>query len=265
MAAGSGHPSTLPTLRGAAQFFATCIIEHIRPAVGLAAINVLERLGLDVRYPENQTCCGQPAFNAGALPDARAMARQTITCLTASDAPVIVPSGSCADMIVHQYPALLADDPTYAPAARALAARTLEFSQALTQLSPALAGSTVAGPVTYHATCHLLRGLNVRTEPLALLDQAVGPNRVELNSAEECCGFGGLFSVKMSEISSAMLTRKLDHVAATGARTLVACDSSCLLHLEGGLQRRGAPIAVKHLAEVLDACTTLAPAGGPER
>jgi L-lactate dehydrogenase complex protein LldE len=263
MTAGSGHST--PRLRpgGAVQFFATCIVEHVRPAVGLAAIRVLERLGLDVRYPEGQTCCGQPAFNAGAKADAKAMARQTIRCLRESDAPVIVPSGSCADMIVHHYPALLADEPALAAEARALGERTLEFSQAITALAPRLAASTVATPVTYHATCHLLRGLNVHGEPVALLDQAVANARVDLAGAEECCGFGGLFSVKMSDISSAMLARKLDAVEATGARTLVACDASCLLHLEGGLRRRGSGTEVKHLAEVLDACATVS--GSSER
>jgi L-lactate dehydrogenase complex protein LldE len=256
MAGGSDHSAARARIGGAVQFFATCIIEHVRPAVGLAAINVLERLGLQVHYPENQTCCGQPAFNAGAREDARAMAQQTIACLSESDAPVIVPSGSCGDMIAHQYGALLADEPVWAARARSLADRTFEFSQAVTALGGQFAGSAIARPVTYHATCHLLRGLDVREEPGALLDQAVGPDRVPLPGAEDCCGFGGLFSVKMSEISSAMMTRKLDQVDATGARTLVACDSSCLLHLEGGLRRRGSTTEVKHLAEVLDACTT---------
>jgi L-lactate dehydrogenase complex protein LldE len=239
---------------GTVQFFATCIVEHVRPQVGLAAISVLERLGVTVVYAEGQTCCGQPAFNAGAREDARHMARCTVDCLSRSELPVVVPSGSCADMIVHQFPALLANDPGYAARARSLALRTVEFTQAVASLDPAFAGSSVAQPVAYHATCHLLRGMSVRSEPVALLDAAVGAGRVELPGADECCGFGGLFSVKMSEISSAMLARKLDCVEASRARTLVACDASCLLHLEGGLRRRGSDVEVKHLAEVLDGC-----------
>jgi L-lactate dehydrogenase complex protein LldE len=247
-----------PRLGSAVQFFATCIVEHVRPAIGLAAVRVLERLGLTVHVPAGQTCCGQPAFNAGAREDARHMARQTIDCLRRSELPVVVPSGSCTDMIAHQYAGLLADDASYAADARAIGARTLEFSQAVAALDPAFDGCGLEGPVTYHPSCHLLRGLGVRQEPLALLDAAVGrDSRADLPGAEECCGFGGLFSIKMSAISSAMLARKLDHVAETGARTLVACDASCLLHLEGGLRRRKASTGVKHLAEVLDACRSI--------
>jgi L-lactate dehydrogenase complex protein LldE len=190
------------------------------------------------------------------------MARQTIDALSQADAPVVVPSGSCTDMIAHQYAALLADDPEYAARAAALGARTIEFSQAVASLDPVFGAVPERSPVTYHPSCHLLRGLGVREEPVRLLDGAVGSGgRAELEGGEECCGFGGLFSIKMSEISSAMLARKLDRVTATGARTLVACDASCLLHLEGGLRRRGTAITVKHLAEVLDECGTMTPQG----
>jgi L-lactate dehydrogenase complex protein LldE len=246
-----------PTLGTAVRLFATCIVEHVRPSAGLAAIRVLERLGLRVDVPRGLTCCGQPAFNSGAREDARAMARHTLDVLGASDAPVVVPSGSCADMLVHQYPALLEDDAAYAPKASALAGRTFEFSQAVASLDPVMSPATTSGPVAYHPSCHLLRGLGIRDEPQRLLDATVGARRVDLPDAEDCCGFGGLFSVKMSAISSAMLGRKLDNVSACGARTLVSCDSSCLLHLEGGLHRRGASTAVRHLAEVLDACPDL--------
>jgi L-lactate dehydrogenase complex protein LldE len=241
-------------LGASVQLFATCIVEHVRPAVGLAASRVLERLGRRVALPAGQTCCGQPAFNLGARVDARHMARQTIDCLGRSPDPVVVPSGSCAEMIVHQFPELLRDDPTYAARARELAGRTWEFSEAVASLAPEMGRSTTPGPVTYHPSCHLLRGLGIRDEPRRLLDQAAGSDLVPLPAAEDCCGFGGLFSVKMSEISSAMLARKLDHVTGTGARTLVACDSSCLLHLEGGLRKRRDGTAVRHLAEVLDSC-----------
>jgi len=246
-----------PSIARAVQLFTTCIVEHMRPAVGLAVVNVLERLGVQVEVPDGQTCCGQPAFNAGARDDARAMARHTVDCLDRSPLPIVVPSGSCGDMIIHQIPALLAGEPAYRDRARAVADRTFEFSQAVASLEPDVAGAGSARPVAYHPSCHLLRGLGIRTEPTALLDQALGGERAALGGAEECCGFGGPFSVKMSEISSAMLARKLDQVQASGARTLVACDSSCLLHLEGGLRRRGAATRVQHLAEVLDGCATL--------
>ena len=186
------------------------------------------------------------------------MARQTLDVLGHSDQPIVIPSGSCTDMIAHQYATLLADDPDYAPRAAALAARTWEFSEALASIEPLLGRPSTTDPITYHPSCHLLRGLQIREQPLRLLD-ATGAPRVELPGAEECCGFGGLFSIKMSDISSAMLARKLDHVRDTGARTLVACDASCLLHLEGGLRKRGETTEVRHLAEVIDGCTDVRP------
>jgi L-lactate dehydrogenase complex protein LldE len=259
--------SARPRIGTAVQLFVTCIIEHVKPQVGLAAVRVLERLGLDVQVPSGQTCCGQPAFNAGARDDARHMARQTIDVLSRSELPVVIASGSCTDMIAHQYAGLLAGDPDYAPRAAALAARTFEFSQAIASLDPIVGRAAVSAPVTYHPSCHLLRGLDVREEPVRLIDAAVGDARVDLPSAEDCCGFGGLFSIKMSDISGAMLTRKLDHVRSTGAKTLVACDSSCLMHLEGGMRKRGEATEVRHLAELLDGCAAMtrpSVSGAPE-
>lgn len=247
-----------PRLGAAVQLFATCIVEHVKPQIGLAAVRVLERLGITVTVPAGQTCCGQPAFNAGARAEARLMARQTIDVLSRSDQPVVVPSGSCADMIVHQYAALLADDADDARRAAAVATRTWEFSEALASLEPSVGKTSTTDPMTYHPSCHLLRGLQIREQPLQLLD-STGAARVELPGAEECCGFGGLFSIKMSDISGAMLTRKLDNVRETGARTLVACDASCLLHLEGGLRKRGETTEVRHLAEVIDGCADVRP------
>ena len=232
------------------QLFATCLVEAIRPAVGLAVIRVLQRLGIEVEHPQGQTCCGQPAFNAGALEDARAMARHTVDVLSRSESEVVIPSGSCADMVVHQYPALLAGDPIYGPRAVRLAKRTREFTQFL-DLQAGPIASPCAAKLTYHPSCHLLRGLGVLEEPLRLLRQLSQCEVVPLPGAEECCGFGGLFSVKMSAISGAMLKRKLDHIAGTGADAVVACDLSCLLHMEGGLRRRGSKVAARHLAEVL--------------
>ncbi len=236
------------------QLFATCLVETIRPQAGLAVVTVLERLGYEVEYPTAQTCCGQPAFNGGAWGEAAPMARFTIDVLTKSDAPVVVPSGSCADMIVHHYPELLADDPVYLPRAQALAARTYEFAQFLVDVVGLKdVGGSGQGAVTYHASCHLLRGLGLRSQPRALLSHVAGVEVRELVGAEECCGFGGLFAVKMSDISGAMLKTKLDHVIASGAQTVVGCDISCLMHIEGGARKRGLPVTVCHLAELLAA------------
>ncbi|MFN8059238.1 MAG: (Fe-S)-binding protein [Vicinamibacterales bacterium] len=250
-----------PLAPGPIQLFATCIVEHVRPGIGLAVVRVLERLGCQVEYPDDQTCCGQPAFNTGARGDARAMARHTVDCLSRSTAPVVVPSGSCADMLVHQYPALLADEPAEAARAIALARRTYEFSEAVSQLEVATEGRGAetrrgrrhgAVAMAYHASCHLLRGLGVVDEPVALIERAQDAPVVPLAGCDECCGFGGLFSIKMSEISAAMLARKIANLEASGASVVAACDASCLLHIEGGLRRRDSSIVVKHLAEVLD-------------
>jgi L-lactate dehydrogenase complex protein LldE len=234
------------------QLLVTCLVDHLYPRVGLASARILERAGIEVVVPDGQTCCGQPAFNAGCHDDARLMARHTVDVLTKRDAPVVIPSGSCADMLVHQAPALLADDPDYGARAAALAGRTYELTQFLVDVLGATAcGGCAREPVTYHPSCHGLRGLGVRDQPLALLDAVENIDRRPLHDAETCCGFGGLFSVKMSAISGAMLDRKLDAIEASGAETVIATDVSCLMHMAGGLRRRGSRIGVKHLAEVL--------------
>lgn len=234
-----------------AALFVTCLVDQLFPHVGHAVVRVLDRLGIAVAVPEGQTCCGQPAFNAGFHDEARAMARHTIDVLGGDD-PVVIPSGSCADMLVHQAPQLLASDPVYAPRAAALARRTYEFSQFLVDVAGTTdCGACARGSATYHPSCHGLRNLGLRTQPAELLAHVRGLDLRPLGDAEACCGFGGLFAVKMSGISTAMMDRKLDCVADTGAEWLVATDVSCLMHMGGGLRRRGSPIAVRHLAEVL--------------
>ena len=234
------------------QLLITCLVDRLFPDTGLAVVRVLERLGVEVTCPPDQTCCGQPAFNSGALDDARALGRHTIDVLSASPDPVIIPSGSCGDMVIHQYAALFADDPVYGPRARDLAARTFEFTRYLVEeLGVTDVGASCRGSLTYHAACHGLRGLDVREQPLALLDQVKGAEVRPLPEADVCCGFGGLFAVKMSAISSAMLDRKLDAVELTGADAVVVTDVSCGMHMAGGLHRRGKTIVVRHIADVL--------------
>lgn len=236
------------------QLFATCLIETLRPEAGLAVVTVLERLGLTVEYPEGQTCCGQPAFNGGLWADARSMGRHTLDVLSQSPAPIVVPSGSCADMLVHHYPELFANDLVYGPLAQAVAARTYEFAQFLTEVlgvTTVTPPTTANGKVTYHPSCHLLRGLKVTDGPRQLLKSVEGLEVAELPNATECCGFGGLFAIKMSGLSSAMLDNKLNAIESTGAETVVGCDVSCLLHIGGGLHRRGDKVTTRHLAEIL--------------
>jgi L-lactate dehydrogenase complex protein LldE len=234
------------------QLFVTCLVDQFFPDVGFAVVEILEELGLTVDFPQGQTCCGQPAFNGGFWDDARAMARHTIDILSQSDAPVVIPSGSCADMIVHHYPEILAGDPTYAAKANEVAGRTYEFTQFLVDvLGVSELRARATGCLTYHASCHGLRGLGLKEQPQRLLANVAGAEQKELPGAEECCGFGGLFAVKMGDISAAILQRKLNNIAATGADTVVGTDVSCLMHIAGGLHRRGSKVQVKHLAEVL--------------
>jgi L-lactate dehydrogenase complex protein LldE len=235
------------------QFFHTCLVNEIDPAVGMAAVRVLERLGFEVRVPLAQTCCGQPAHNGGFHDEALAAARHTIQVLGATDGPIVVPSGSCADMIVHQYPLLFNDEPSTLTPAREVAARTREFSQFIAEHHPAAASfGALSARVAYHPSCHLLRGLGVRAQPLELLGSIPGVTLTAVADGDECCGFGGLFSIKHPEISGMMLDRKLENVAASGADRLVSCDLGCLMHLGGGLHRRGSTIVVQHLAEIVD-------------
>lgn len=234
------------------QLLVTCLVDRLFPETGMAAVRVLEKLGLEVDCPVAQTCCGQPAFNAGFLDDARAMARHTIDVFSASPAPVVIPSGSCGDMVIHQYAALLAGDPVYAARAKALAARTFEFTRFLVdELGVTDVGATGTGTVAYHACCHGLRGLDVRDQPVALLDGIGGIARTPLPEHDVCCGFGGLFAVKMADISSAMLARKLDCIERCGATTIAVTDVSCAMHMAGGLHRRGSTVAVKHVADLI--------------
>ena len=234
------------------QLFHTCLVNEIDPDVGMAVVRVLERAGVEVGVPLDQTCCGQPAYNAGFHDEARRVARHTIDVLAATEGPIVIPSGSCADMLVHQYPRLFEDDEVMGERARAVAARCREFSQLVAEIAPGGTGGRVSTAVAYHPSCHLLRGLGVRDQPKRLLGAVDGVRQVEFADQEECCGFGGLFSVKLADISNGMLERKIAAVSASGADRLVSCDLGCLMHLGGGLHRRGSRIHVQHLAQLLD-------------
>lgn len=242
------------------QLFVTCIIDALFPDVGEAAVRLLEHAGVEVDFPEAQTCCGQPGYNGGFRKEARRLALHFLDVFERSADPIVTPSGSCAAMIVHGYLDLFRDDPPNRARAKALAARTFELSQFLLdelRLAPEqVAGaSPFRGPVAYHPSCHLLRGLCVRQAPERLLAAVPGVELRSLPQSAECCGFGGLFAVKYGDLSAAMLDNKLAGVRASGAETLVSADMSCLLHLQGGLRRDGSTVRCLHLAQVL------APAG----
>ena len=235
------------------QLFVTCIVDTFYPEIGEAVVRVLERAGANVSFPDAQTCCGQPAFNAGMRRQARQMAMQTIQVFEDTEGPVVIPSGSCCAMVRHSYLELFADDPVWLPRARRLAQRTYEFTEFLVdRLGVTDLNARFPGKLTYHRSCHLLRDLHVERQPLALLAAVKDAELVELPHAEECCGFGGVFSVEHSEISSAMLARKLTNLEASGATQVVTCDAGCLTHINGGLNRLGRPACGRHIAEILN-------------
>ena len=234
------------------QLFVTCIIDTLYPEVGQAVVRVLERAGVRVAFPEGQTCCGQPAFNAGMRAEARRMAMHTIEVFEAAEGAVVVPSGSCAAMVRHGYLELFADEPAWLGRAQALAGRTYEFSEYLVDvLGTSDLGAQFEGRLTYHSSCHLLRDLGEDHQPRALLGQVRGAELVELPGAADCCGFGGTFAVKMASISEAMAASKAASVVATGADLLVGSDMGCLMQIGGLLSRDGRPVRTLHLAELL--------------
>jgi L-lactate dehydrogenase complex protein LldE len=230
----------------------TCLVNEFAPDVGFAVVRVLERLGYEVQVPLDQTCCGQPAFNAGFHDDARTAARHTIEVLEKTDGPVVIPSGSCGDMVIHQFAELLVAEPDWRARAKAVAGRCREFSAFVAAHVTNTAVGRLQTTVAYHPSCHLLRGLGVKSEPHAVLGAIDGVREVEVTAQEECCGFGGLFSIKHADISSRLLERKIEHLSAAGADRLVSCDLGCLLHIGGGLHRRGSAMQVQHIAELLD-------------
>lgn len=231
--------------------FATCLVDQLSPNVGVATVRLLRHLGVEVAFPEAQTCCGQPAYNAGHHDAARAAARHHLDVFEGADA-VVLPTGSCASMVVAHYPELLAEDATQYARARDLAGRTYDLATFLVDvLGVEDVGADLRGRrVTYHDGCHALRWLGVKQAPRTLL-RAAGTELVESASAEVCCGFGGLFSVKMPDVSAAMARAKVEDVRATEASILTSIDGGCLMQLAGTMRRGGGGPEVVHLAELL--------------
>jgi L-lactate dehydrogenase complex protein LldE len=231
--------------------FVTCIVDQLFPKVGIAMAEVLERAGYDVDFPEAQTCCGQPAFNSGFRREAREVARHFLSVFAGAEY-VVVPSGSCASMISHHFEDIFEKEPDCLAASRALAPKVYEFSSFLLDVAGVEdVGAELHEVVTYHDSCHALRELKIKQGPRRLLHNVRGLELREMDAAEECCGFGGTFSVKFDELSGAMARTKIDSVMRTGASTIVSIDSSCLMQLQGALSRAGLPIRTMHLAEVL--------------
>jgi L-lactate dehydrogenase complex protein LldE len=233
----------------------TCVNDAMFPGVGKATVTLLRRLGVDVEFPTQQTCCGQPMVNTGYLDEAVPAVRQFVSAFEGYDA-VVTPSGSCAGSVRHQQAivARRSGDAALQEAVAVLAPRTYELSEFLIDvLGVEDVGAHFPHRVTYHPTCHSLRMLGVGDRPLRLLSKVGGLRLTELPAAEECCGFGGTFAVKNADTSVAMGADKAQHVRETGAEVLVAGDSSCLMHIGGLLGRQRSGVRTMHLAEVLAA------------
>lgn len=216
-------------------------------------MDILHRLGLDVDFAREQTCCGQPQFNAGLRKDARAIAEHTIKVFENAEGDIVTPSGSCAHHFRHNYLELFEGDPVWRPRARALSGRVYEFTEYLVdKLGVTDVGAAWDGLLTYHPSCHALRGIRADQQPRALLANVQGATLVELPHADECCGFGGVMSVEHPELSAEWLKRKITNLEMTQSPTLVVTDAGCFMQIAGGLHRQKKNQRVVHIAEVLN-------------
>jgi len=235
--------------------FATCLADAMFPAAAIATVRLLERLGHQVAFPETQTCCGQMHVNTGYLRDAAVLVRHHVEVFEHCDV-VVAPSGSCVGSVRHQHAmvARRAGDEQLARRAESVAQRTFELSELLVDvLGVEDVGAYYPHRVTYHPTCHSLRMLGVGDKPLRLLRNVAGLTLLELPEAQSCCGFGGTFAIKNADVSAAMLADKMAGITASGAQVCTAGDSSCLMHIGGGLSRTGSEVRTVHLAEILAA------------
>ncbi len=231
--------------------FIQCLVDGIYPAAGEAVVQIFRKLGINLICPTEQTCCGQPAFNAGYRREASVAAKRFIDIFEAADV-IVCPSGSCVTMVRHHFPQLFADDEPWLKRAGKVAAKTYELTEYLVDiLGVDDLGARFDGKITYHDSCHLLRYLRVREQPRKLLSKVSGAELIEMHDSDRCCGFGGSFSVKYADISEAMVSDKVNNILASGADTVVGCDMGCLMNIQGMLSRRGSDIKIMHIAQIL--------------
>ena len=235
------------------QLFITCLVDSFYPQTGEAIVSILRRLGMTVEFPADQTCCGQPPFNAGLRTEARPIVQHTIRVFEKTGGDIVIPSGSCAHMIKHGYSELFQDDPVWLSRAQGLGDRVYEFTEYLVdKLGATDLGARWDGTLTYHPSCHTLRGMKIDHQPRLLLSNVRGAHIVDLPHPEECCGFGGIFSLEHPELSAEWLKRKIGNLELTRCPTLVVTESGCLMHIAGGLHRQKKKQRVMHIAEVLN-------------
>lgn len=244
----------MPYMSQRISLFVTCLVDQLFPEIGLGMAKVLERLGFKTEFREEQTCCGQPAFNSGFITEARDVAQHFLHVFDGAEI-IVVPSGSCCSMIRNHFADLFQKNTPLRKLTEQMVPQVYEFSEFLVEVAGIEdVGATFDSTVTYHDSCHALRELQIREQPRQLLRNVRGLKFSEMDPPEECCGFGGTFSVKFENISADMLDGKISSILRTGADTVVSIDPSCLMQIRGGLSRRRLPVKTKHLAEIL-ACT----------
>jgi len=231
--------------------FITCLVDILFPQVGVSMFKVLKRLGVEVDFPEEQTCCGQPAFNSGFRQDAKVLAKRFVSIFS-QDGFIVSPSGSCTSMVRVFYKELFHNDQQMLEMVDLLSSRTYEFSEFLVNvLKVDDVGAIYNGRVTCHDSCHALRELRVQNEPRKLIKSVKGVDFVEMKNPDICCGFGGTFSVKFPDVSVSILDEKIESIIESGADTVVSTDMGCLMQISGALNRRNIPVRAMHIAELL--------------
>ncbi|OIK05325.1 (Fe-S)-binding protein [Bacillus sp. MUM 13] len=231
--------------------FATCLVDMFQSNVGKATVELLERLGCEILFPESQVCCGQPAYNSGYVRESKEAMKRMIRTFQNAEY-VVSPSGSCVAMF-KEYPHIFKEDHEWGLLAQQLAEKTYELTQFIVDvLQIEDVGAQLNGKATYHTSCHMTRLLGVKSAPMILLNNVKGLKYTELPGKEQCCGFGGTFSVKMGQISEQMVDEKVMHVEETGADYLIGADAGCMMNIGGRIDRTGKPIKVMHIAEVLN-------------
>lgn len=240
--------------------FVTCLVDTMRPQAAFASVQLLQQAGCEVEVPEQQSCCGQPAYNNGDMDNARQLARHTIKALEGYDY-VVIPSGSCSGMMIHHYPRLLAEDTAWLARAETLAGKSYELTQFLADVVRFKISSRCSHSLTYHDSCSCLREMGIKQQPRQLLSQLPGLELKEMEETEVCCGFGGTFAVTYPEISTQMVNNKTANIKASGADIVAAADLGCLLNIAGRLSREQSPVRAFHIAEVLAGMTDQAAIG----
>lgn len=235
-----------------AQLFITCLGDQFYTLTLQNMTHLLERLGVELVFPPEQTCCGQPLFNNGFENKTRAVARNFLHAFSQSDAPIVGPSGSCVSMVKHHYLDLFPEGTPEHALAADISSRIYEVTEYLVNvLKVTDVGAVYPHKVTYHASCHYLREMGLKTEAKTLLDVVEGLEFIPLNEEDTCCGFGGAFTVTFPEVSRSMMENKVNHIIASGADTVITCEPGCLMNIAGGLHKAGSDIRAMHIIDLL--------------